>query len=495
MPNAKISALTPVTSLAGDELIPVVQTGTNKTTTPAQVEAFLNGRETRVKDLVNTWFAPTRTTLDTTGGQISGDPFIIRDEANSQWIMYLFRTVAGSPYVRVYYRTVPFASTLLGTWSAATEVASLSGYHKAALLVDVDGTPVQVSGTYRLYAVSYTGTLSTKEIWQFTSASLTGPWGSPVKVIAKGVASSLDEFNTDTPYAVLDNGTIHMWYMGAPTSSQVTYGLAVRMLKATATDPAGPFTKSYTDVIAPATAAAWNYGWMGGTQVRRRPGGGYVMVYNAGDTRPVTAGAEPDSSRAGYAYSSSLNGPWTQDPLNPYFNPVGWPTDGSEANNIWRTHVAFDHLLNDWVAFYNTGVGTEVITQARPGVYEYQSIAMGSPFNVQNITTSLVSVANSRVNLAAGTYIVRYQVNLIANSSTVTLLNLDVDTSLRINGVVFRTNRDFIGNYAYENRDTVLEYPVTLTAPGYVDLAVQVTAGTPTVNSYIRRLRVTAQKV
>lgn len=130
----------------------------------------------------------------------------------------------------------------------------------------------------------------------------------------------------------------------------------MRILRATANDPNGTFTKSSADVLTPSTEESqWDYGWLGGVQVMARPTGGYMMVFNAGDTRPATAGSEPNTSRAGYAYAHSLEGPWTKDPANPYFSPAQSPSDGHvEKTNVWRTFLAYDESAGRWFAYYNT---------------------------------------------------------------------------------------------------------------------------------------------
>jgi hypothetical protein len=111
---------------------------------------------------------------------------------------------------------------------------------------------------------------------------LTGAWTLESMAIAKGAAGSRDEYFTDTPFAIYKDGQVYLWYMGAPASSQTTYGLATRMLRATAPAPNGPFTKNYTDVLTPSTNSVdWDYGWMGGVQIVKRPNGRFMMVYNA----------------------------------------------------------------------------------------------------------------------------------------------------------------------------------------------------------------------
>jgi len=424
-----------------------------------------------------------------------GDPCVVWD--GTQWVMFYWDGFTSSPYTKCYYRTAP---TLEGPWATATEITALQTYHKPYILVDEDGLPVVVSGAYHLYCSLYNGNIANKEIYHFTASSLTGTWTLESKVIAKGASGSKDEYNTDTPFALYKDGTVYLWYMGAPYSSLETYGLAERILRATASAPEGPFTKDYDDVLLPATSAAWDYGWMGGVQIRKRPNGKYLMVYNAGDTRPSTRGLEPNTSRIGYAYADSIDGPWTKDPANPYVTPTGVPSDNGqtiESTNIWRGYIAYDPALQRWFMFYNTGAGdathTEKITYGREGYYDYFDAHAGAPYNIQAITTSIVAIANSRVNLTPGVYRVHYQFN-VGHLAAATP-KVDVDVALRLNGTAYRTNREFVGNFNYENFDTVLDYIVPMAATGYIDCTVQCVAGTPTTDTKIRRLRVNVQRI
>lgn len=445
-------------------------------------------------DPAGRYFGPTGVVIDTTAGFVSGEPFIVRDDANNQWVMYLFRTVSGAPYVRCYYRVLPYTSGMTGTWGPPIEMTSLAAYHKFVLMVDVDGNPVQVDGNYHGYASSFTGSLGSKLVYHFTSPTLTGPWALGSNVLPKGDAGSKDEFFTDTPYAIYKDGTVYLWYMGAPANPSPTYGLAIRMLRAIATNPSGPFTKEYTDVILPDTVNGnWDYGWLGGAQIRRRPNGRFMMVYNGGDVRPSFAGDEPNTSRIGYAYSDNLDGPWVKDGGNPYFSPSGSPSDAVESTNIWRGHLAYDHLLGHWSMFYNSGSGTEKITRADLAIYDYKYGA-GASNNVINLTSSLQPVTNSRINLPAGKYRVVAQCNLLADIDG-TSPALDVETSLRLNGLVYGKNTTFVGSYPYENSDTILNYLVNLPMAGYVDVAVQVTGGTPPSGAWLRNLRVNVEQI
>lgn len=438
------------------------------------------------------WFGPSGVTIELFSSQAGGDPHLVWD--GSQWVMFYWKTVTGSPYVRCYYRTAP---TLRGTWSSATEITAMQSYHKPWILVDEYGAPVLLSGSYHAYATYYNNTLASKEIFHFTASTLTGTWTLGSKVVAKGGSGDKDELNTDTPFAIYKDGTIYLWYMGAPNSSLPTYGYAIRILRATATDPNGAFTKSTTDVILPSSSAAWDYGWLGGVQILRRPGGGYMMVFNAGDTRPPTPGSEPNVSRVGYAYADSIDGPWSKDTANPYFTPTGWPANGLESVNVWRCCLAYDKALDSWFAFYNTGSSSgagELITYGIAGAYDYFDETGGSPYNILTLTTGVQTITNSRVNVTPGVYRVRYAYNV--GDLGITKPALDVDLTLRLDGSTAKpASREFVGSYNYENRDVILEYIIPVKQSGYFDATVQVTGGTPTANSRIRRGRITVERI
>lgn len=499
----KFSALPASSALDGSEVVAVSQVVggvlTSVKTTTAAIAALSGGGSSGAAppytDPAYRWFGPSGVSVAAHGAStITGDPFIVWD--GSQYIMYYF-TVVGAA-VNCAYKTSP---SLEGPWSTETVITSLNNYHKLVLLLDLQGSPVQIGGTYHGYAVKYTGSLTDKEIYHFTATSLTGSWTLGSKVIAKGASGDVDEYNTDAPCAYYDGTTIYMQYMAAPASSLTTYGYAERMRSATATNPDGPFTKDASDVLLPSiTSGDWDYGWLGGSQILQRPDGTLMMVYNAGNTRPTAAGTEPNNSASGYAYADTLAGPWTKDPGNPYFTSIGVPSNAIENTNIWKTFLSFDRLQQRWYAFYNTGyapVNQERITLARDRFYDYfDTDNSGSGYNVVAMTSSLQTVPNSRINVAPGRYRFHAQANLIADSSSGTTPKLNVTFSARLNGTIVRSNVEFVGNYPYENFDSVLDTIVTVPAAGgYLDLAVQVTAGTPAANSWLRRLRISVERL
>lgn len=304
----------------------------------------------RIDDPEKLRFVPSGVEVSRQRGQVGGDPFLVRQ--GGRWLMFYWQN--GRPASSLF-RT---AASVTGPWSPATRV--LSDFVKPCILVDSDGAAVMLGGKFHMYAVSFISDIAEKEIWHFTASSLVGPWVRDRKVIAKGRPGTKDDFFTDTPYALFMNGTVYLWYMGAPSKPVDSHGLATRILRATGHAPEGPFVRETTDVIAPASTG-WDAGWMGGVQIRRRPGGGYMMIYNAGDTRPPKPGHEPNTSRVGYASSRTLEGPWLRDRANPRMSPSSLP-GAIESSNIWRGHLALDG--GKWTLFYNAGSGTEVITFA-----------------------------------------------------------------------------------------------------------------------------------
>lgn len=439
-------------------------------------------------DPARRYFGPSGMVIESTDGSISGDAFIVRDDVNLRWIMYFFRGTGAS--IEVRYKTLAYATGLTGTWSDSVLVPSLAGYHKLVFLVDDEGTPVTVGGLYHAYVTFFSGTLASKVVYHATASSLTGPWTVGANILPRGEVGSKDEFNTDTPYAIYRDGTVHLWYMGAPAASLPTYGFATRILKATSSDPAGPFTKDYNDVILPGiNPGEWDYGWLGGVQIRRRTDGRYMMVFNAGDTRPIGAGQEPATSRIGYAYADSLDGPWAKDYSNPYVSPVGTDTGVLENTNVWRGHLAYDHNYGRWSMFYNSGAATEKITRADMGAYGYTDSVTET-----QITGLLAVVPNSKVNLPAGRFKVSYQINVIGDTAG-GVPNLDVDLYLRRNSVIIEQSRVFVGSYPYESSDAILSYIVNMPTSGYVDIVVIASGGTILPGSKLRMLRIAIEQI
>lgn len=320
------------------------------------------------------FFKSQLTVVPASGTDPQGDPFIIRNPTptgmTDRYIMWYFTGASGST---TSYRT---AQSLEGTasnaWSAATVVPSLD-CHKFVLLVDEYGTPVKIDGKYHGYGSRFVSG-SKKCTFHYSADSLLGTWTRlSTPILPLGGPGTYDSYCTDTPYAIYESRskTVYLWYMANPENSMPSTGYASVTLLAKSDKPDGFFVKNYTPVITTGANGTWNYGWIGGVQIRQTDKTNrYTMLYNAGDTRPTVAGAEPASSQIGVAFSTSLDGPWV--PFD--FNPIVRKRINAqelEDTHVWRGHMAWDEYSAKWYLYYNcNGVSTgEVITYAREDSY------------------------------------------------------------------------------------------------------------------------------
>lgn len=487
-----VNGITSAVTIAQGSNVTITQAGSTLTisATGGGVSQILNP----VPDIP--WFGPSGTTVvAAVAGQPAGDPFIVWDASNSVFRMFYFRNPSG---VATYVKTAP---TLEGPWGAETAVAGLTNYHKFVVLVDVDGNPVQIGGSFHGYAVYFSGTNASKTIYHFTAPTLDGTWTVGANVVPKGASGSWDGFANDACMAVYDSGEIYLWYMAEPDVSQSDFGFASRMMIAKSSAPDSGFVKNYsTAVLTPSSSAGWDYGWLGGMQVRRISANDpYVLFYNAGNTRPTTGGDEPNTSLDGIAYSTSLDGPWVKSENNPILHLTNIPSDAVENVNIWRCHYAFDSAINGVRLFYNTGyyaTAGESVTFARDGAYAYQYFpSPSSGGQIMTLTTAEQQITNSPVNVQPGVYRVTTRLNIIGDASG-TNPGLNITTWIRTGaGNRYCETVDFIGNYPYENRDVCVEFIIPISAPTYIDASIQVTAGTPLSTSYGRNLRTNVEKI
>lgn len=297
----------------------------------------------------------------------------------SQWVM--FHGVPGGP--GMYRRT---SSAMTGTWSSATQINV--AYGKPFILMDLDGAPVVVGGYYWLYCIAG------DSIRLFHASSLTGSWTDDGNILGPnpdtgGVTPDGYQIIAVTAYYV--SGTVYLYYMGFPgingsdTDPDATYGYASRVCLATSDDTDDPTGATWTRVGAilnPSTTSTdWDYGWLGGFQVGNRPGGGYWAAYNAGDTRPVNNGEEPDVGAFGVAHSSSLSSGWTKDGV--IAEVTDGPTGSNVSTNLWRVFIAADGSTNYW--WYNSGpFGTETISYMRDPDIAYWDYLINDDFDRAN---------------------------------------------------------------------------------------------------------------
>jgi hypothetical protein len=331
-------------------------------------------------------------------GGICGDPQIFWDEDNSRYVMYYFTT---SPELCCASMT---ADNLEGPWSPG--VAFLPGYHKPSLLLDPNGVPVKINGLYHIYVSSY----PTKDIYVATCEDLQGPFTLIEPPVLVRGDSGIDQTGVDTPSALFYNGHIYLFYMAFPTDEDATYGYASRIALATSTIPTSGFEKLGA-VLNPSTNSGdWDYGWLGGSNVRRI-GLKWVNVYNGAAERPSGgSGDEPDGSQIGFATADYPIGPWTKSSYNPY---ISLSDSGFESVNVWRPFLVLDPTTRRWLIAYNAGSGVEKITFARQAdFYErYREATPGeitledSSGNGADLTNNGVTVGQFGAYFTSGAYL------------------------------------------------------------------------------------------
>ncbi len=295
--------------------------------------------------------------VDGSGG-IAGEPFIVRDDTLSKWRMFFHRSKDG---IETIHSTT--SENLSGPWADEITFPNLIGYHKFALLVDEHGEPAKIDGQYYGYFVGFTETIDwipvNKKIYVSSAPELSGPWSVPQEALFPGEHDGPDGCNVDAPYAMFYKGKVHLWYMGHPWIEEKTYGLAQRLLLAHSENPQGPFEKKGAVLNPSQQEGDWDYGWIGGPQVRMANDGSFWMAYNAGTTRTFRIGEEPPRSSWGFAVSKTIDGPWEKLSRNPVEQA------SEETVNIWRPHLTFDPESNTWITFYNAGpTGHEDVTFA-----------------------------------------------------------------------------------------------------------------------------------
>lgn len=473
-----------------------------------------------------------RTNIDLIGNSLqSGDPQVLFDTANNQWVMFYYVVPASGPSVETFKAV---ATNLEGPWTGNTRLTTLDNYHKMRVLCDVNGNPFQVGGSYYAIAVFYSGTLASKQIFLFSNPTLQADtWtllNSSNPIVPKagaGGAGVYDDFNTDSPTFLFDSktATFYIWYSGFPSVSQSDFAFSPRILLSTATVVTGPYTKQVGFVLGSSTVGGtWDFGYAEGPQVLALASGGYFMAYIGGSTRAGSAGAEPNTNLWGFATATNLTGPWTKIP-GPFIQltglpqwPTGVPNSGSvgtivDTTNIWRPHCVLDPTTNRWYVFYNTGNGAapvERITFARQGMLSFSNGAyvggIATPPGPNGgyiliLTTSEQQIPGSQVFLRPGRYRVKYQV--VEQDVGGTLPHLDISFFIRPNGTKAGPwSKGFIGSYAFEGDDFEVEDEIVIASPAggsdtsqFVDASIQVTNGTPTVNTAARNLRVLVEQL
>lgn len=498
-------------------------------TWPNQTVAATSSGSSTFPDPTTRFFG--RTNIDLIGNGIqSGDPQVVWDAANNQWVMFYYVVPVSTPPFVQTWKAV--ATSLEGPWTGNTRLTTLDAYHKVRLLTDVNGALVTVGGSYYAVGVFYDGTIGHKQVFLFSNATLNGDtWaiqnsGNPVAPKSgAGGAGVYDDFCTDSPAFVFDGTTFYLWYTGFPSVSQSDFGLAPRILLTTATTVTGAYAKQAGFVLGSnTTGGAWDFGYAEGPQVMKNANGTYFMAYVGGNTRPVSAGTEPNTNLWGMATAPAITGPWTRVP-GPFAQltglpqwPTGVPNSGSvgtivDATNVWRPYLVLDPITSTWYVFYNTGSGgspVERITYARQGILSFSNGAyvggIATPPGPNGgyiliLTTSELQIPGSQVFLRPGRYRVRYQV--VQQDVGGTTPHLTGAFFIRPNGTkAGQWSQSFFANYAFEGDDFEVEDEIVVKAPAgiadnsqYTDASIQITSGSPTANTVARNLRVLIEQL
>lgn len=229
--------------------------------------------------------------------------------------------------------------------------------------IAIKAAPVKIGDTFWLF---YTGASSadnaTKRICAASASDPLGPWtksaSNPIASLAPtGVDGDWNRDFLDAATVALVDGVLHMWVAGGNVEAGGTWQVG----HFTA-DPADPLT--WTPDAANPVIEAHENGWAKWMAPGRvdwdSDANLWVMSVNGGSTRGT---AEAGYRQAGFWYSASLNGKWTESPVNPILSPAvqarlwdGRSTGQWDAQRIWRTGVYLDGASPElWYNAKNVG--------------------------------------------------------------------------------------------------------------------------------------------
>jgi beta-xylosidase len=135
-------------------------------------------------------------------------------------------------------------------------------------------------------------------------------------VLGPGASGQWDSAYVSAARLFVDNGNYYLYYLGSQNTG--FEGMPGSIGVATATSPAGPWTKySGNPILAPGGGTTWDADILFHAYVFKN-GSTYYMFYNA--RRTAT-----NKEQIGYATASSPLGPWTKNAGNPVFtNGANW---------------------------------------------------------------------------------------------------------------------------------------------------------------------------
>lgn len=155
-------------------------------------------------------------------------------------------------------------------------------------------------------------------------------------VLVAGPNGSTDDSWLTVPSVVYSNGVYYMTYCGND-------GSVARIHLATATNPAGPWTKQGV-VLSPDQAYEDNFLYNSSLMLDN---GQWKMWYTAG--RIASAGGEPEF--IAYATAPSAAGPWTKYGGNPIVRPMadgGWASLGVGGPNVMKRNNTYYMTMLGW---------------------------------------------------------------------------------------------------------------------------------------------------
>lgn len=302
------------------------------------------------------------------GSVITGDPVVVRDEEAGGWRMFAFCLPPG--HGQAVCRGDPARP---GDWEPLgsleftnVDVVADGIVLKPFPILDPNepNRAARVGGRFGLVVVAG---VSRRALYRAWSRSLRGPWTlEPAPVLTAGSEAEVDAAHVEAPSAYLwPDGSVRYFYMATPVRPQPRAHSPLGSAQATAIQrPGERGARKLGVVIVPVTTAGhWAAGWIGGLQLVRRHGTGWLALLNAGPHPPREdderiSRDEPPPSLGGFA--------WTADPealegwevaARPIERVEDIPADAAAAGehtNLWRHHLL---ALPDGrrLLFYNAG--------------------------------------------------------------------------------------------------------------------------------------------
>jgi subtilisin family serine protease len=173
--------------------------------------------------------------------------------------------------------------------------------------------------------------------------------------ILAGDGSGFDADYVGFPAVLVEEGTWIIYYLGQASGGQMRIG------RATAPAPSGPWTRNYNPVLAPGSFWEWDGGWIFPNSVIQTDEG-YVLYYTGGGIAPVRSKIGRATSPNGIVWTK-YDDPGT--PGSPYAesDPVLWPglPDAWDYRYAFRSSVR--QTAGGWEMFYG-GYGSLFLSSA-----------------------------------------------------------------------------------------------------------------------------------